>query len=87
MQSPTLLPYEPYLEDGVPASDGNLAFDRSLRQQQAGWGLRRREDVEQEAARAGLQLAARHPMPANNLLLLWTRAGDAVQALDLKRNI
>lgn len=69
-----LVTYGPYLEDGVPTSDGNLAFDRSLRRQQAGWGLRRREDVEQEAARAGLQLAARHPMPANNLLLVWRRA-------------
>lgn len=73
----TLITYGPYLEDAVPTSAGNLAFDRSLRQQNPGWGLRRREDLEQEAARAGLQLAARHPMPANNLLLRWTRASAA----------
>ncbi|WP_029525359.1 DUF938 domain-containing protein [Polaromonas glacialis] len=68
-----LITYGPYLEDGVPTSEGNLAFDQSLRAQDAGWGLRRREDVEREAAKAGLQLAARHAMPANNLLLVWTR--------------
>ena len=69
-----LITYGPYLEDGVPTAEGNLAFDQSLRAQDAAWGLRRREDVEREAARAGLRLAARHAMPANNLLLVWTRA-------------
>lgn len=69
-----LITYGPYLEDGVPTSEGNLAFDQSLRAQDAAWGLRRREDVEREAAKVGLQLAARHAMPANNLLLAWTRA-------------
>jgi hypothetical protein len=37
------------------------------------WDIQRREDVAQEAARAGLQLAERHAMPANNLLPVWTR--------------
>lgn len=69
-----LITYGPYLEDGVPTAEGNLAFDQSLRAQDAGWGLRRREDVETEAARAGLRLAARHAMPANNLLLVWAWA-------------
>ena len=69
-----LITYGPYLEDGVPTSEGNLAFDQSLRAQDAAWGLRRREDVEREAAKVGLQLAAQHAMPANNLLLAWTRA-------------
>ena len=69
-----LFTYGPYLEDGVPTSQGNLAFDQSLRAQKASWGLRRREDVEREAVRAGLRLAGRHAMPANNLLLVWARA-------------
>jgi len=68
-----LVTYGPYLEDGVPTSEGNLAFDQSLRAQDPAWGMRRREDVEQEAARAGLRLRARHAMPANNLLLVWGR--------------
>lgn len=68
-----LVTYGPYLEDDVPTSEGNLAFDKSLRAQNPAWGIRRREDVEQEASRAGLQHAARHAMPANNLLLVWTQ--------------
>lgn len=68
-----LVTYGPYLEDDVPTSAGNLAFDRSLRGQNPDWGIRRREDVAHEAARAGLHLSARHAMPANNLLLVWAR--------------
>lgn len=70
-----LVTYGPYLEeeDGVPTSEGNLAFDASLRQENADWGIRRRQDVEMEARRAGLLLNERHAMPANNLLLVWGR--------------
>jgi hypothetical protein len=71
--SGVLVTYGPYLEDDVTTSDGNLVFDQSLRAQDAAWGIRRREEVEQEAARAGLRLLARHAMPANNLLLVWGR--------------
>ncbi|MDB5742985.1 MAG: hypothetical protein JWR68_1300 [Polaromonas sp.] len=69
-----LITYGPYLEDEVPTSAGNLSFDRSLREQDSAWGIRRREEVEQQARLAGLALAARHAMPANNLLLVWRRA-------------
>ena len=72
-----LVTYGPYLEDGVPTAPGNIAFDASLRAQDAGWGIRRIEDVAAVAAEAGLQLAARHAMPANNLLLVWTRSAPA----------
>lgn len=72
--SGVLVTYGPYLEDGLPTSEGNLSFDQSLRTQDPGWGIRRREDVEQEAARAGLQLRTRNAMPANNLLLVWGRS-------------
>lgn len=68
-----LVTYGPYLEDGVPTSEGNLNFDKSLRAQNPAWGIRRKEDVAQEAARAGLRLQARHAMPANNLLLVWAK--------------
>lgn len=66
-----LVTYGPYLEDEVPTSQGNLAFDQSLRARDPTWGIRRREEVEEAAQRAGLMLAARHAMPANNLLLVW----------------
>lgn len=67
--------YGPFLEDEVATSPGNLAFDQSLRTQDPAWGIRRREDVEGEARAAGLRLAERHPMPANNLLLVWVQEG------------
>lgn len=74
--SPTglLITYGPYLEDEVPTAAGNRAFDADLRARCPDWGLRRREDVEAEAARAGLVLRERIAMPANNLLLVWSRA-------------
>lgn len=68
-----LITYGPYLEDGVPTSPGNLAFDAELRATHPAWGLRRREDVAHQAAQAGLVLRERVAMPANNLLLAWGR--------------
>jgi len=68
-----LITYGPYLEDGVPTSSGNLAFDESLREHNPAWGIRRIEDVKAQAAKAGLKLLSRHAMPANNLLLVWAR--------------
>ena len=69
-----LITYGPYLEDEVHTASGNGAFDQSLRGRNPAWGLRRREDVEHEAKGAGLRLAQRFAMPANNLLLVWSRA-------------
>jgi hypothetical protein len=72
-----LITYGPYLEDEVPTSPGNVAFDADLRARDAAWGLRRREAVAQVAAHAGLMLRERVPMPANNLLLVWARSPTA----------
>ena len=69
-----LVTYGPYLEDEVVTSFGNIDFDKALRAQNPAWGLRRREDVEQEADKVGLKLAQRFALPANNLLLVWAGA-------------
>jgi hypothetical protein len=76
--SGVLMTYGPYLEDDVATAPGNLEFDRILRAQNPAWGIRRRADVEAEAAKAGLSLSARHAMPANNLLLVWRAAPDSL---------
>ena len=68
-----LITYGPYLEDAVVTSPGNLAFDDSLRAQNPAWGIRRLEDVTEQARLAGLALHERHAMPANNLLLVWRK--------------
>ena len=70
-----LITYGPYMEDDVPTSAGNLSFDHTLRSSNPAWGVRRREDVEAAAQQAGLVLQTRHAMPANNLLLVFGRAG------------
>ena len=68
-----LVTYGPYFEHDVPPSAGNVEFDQSLRAHDASWGIRQREEVEQQAKLAGLRLIERHQMPANNLTLVWGR--------------
>ncbi len=68
-----LLTYGPYLEDDVVTAPSNLAFDADLRARNPVWGLRRLADVQAQAQQAGLHLAQRLAMPANNLLLVWRR--------------
>lgn len=69
-----LITYGPYLEDDLVTSEGNRNFDHSLRTQNPAWGIRRLEDVVRAAHVAGLELAQRHAMPADNLLLVWQHA-------------
>jgi SAM-dependent methyltransferase len=71
-----LVTYGPYFEDDVAAAPTNTAFDQSLREHDPSWGIRRREDVEAQAAAAGLHLQARHSMAANNLVLVFARNAD-----------
>jgi hypothetical protein len=68
-----LVTYGPYLEDGVSTSAGNLAFDADLRGRNPAWGLRALSAVAAEARAAGLAMRERVAMPANNLLLVWSR--------------
>ena len=68
-----LVTYGPYLEHDVLTSEGNLAFDQSLRARDPAWGLRQRVDVQRAAQAAGLRLQQRFARPANNLLLVWAR--------------
>jgi hypothetical protein len=68
-----LVTYGPYFENDRVTASSNLAFDHSLRQRDPAWGVRSREQLEEQARLAGLSLAGRHDMPANNLLLVWCR--------------
>ena len=72
-----LVLYGPYVVDGEPTAPSNVAFDADLRARDASWGLRRLADVAAEAEASGLMLRERIAMPANNLLLAWTRAASA----------
>jgi hypothetical protein len=70
-----LVLYGPYVVDGETTAASNLAFDAELRARDPAWGLRLLADVAREGEAAGLVLRAREPMPANNLLLVFARAG------------
>jgi len=64
--------YGPFVVDGEPLAAGNAAFDADLRQRDPRWGLRSLHHVEAAARAAGLLLAERCAMPANNLMLRFT---------------
>ena len=63
--------YGPYKQRDVPLAESNAAFDASLRQQNAEWGLRYVEDIVEEAHKFGLRLDPVIAMPANNLSLIF----------------
>ena len=65
--------YGPFAHDGRHTADSNERFDRALRQQDPGMGVRDRADLEALAAGEGLVLAAVIDMPVNNQILLWRR--------------
>lgn len=66
--------YGPFREGGRYIGEGNRRFDRGLRAENPDWGLRDVEDITEIArTAAGLEPAARIPMPANNLLAIFRR--------------
>jgi SAM-dependent methyltransferase len=67
-----LVLYGPWLKDDIETMPSNLAFDVDLKRRDPEWGLRRVEDFA-DAASASFDLTETRPMPANNLMLLFTR--------------
>ena len=65
--------YGAYRREGVPTALSNEAFDRSLRERNPDWGVRRLEDVAAEAERRSLALDRVIEMPANNLSVIFRR--------------
>jgi SAM-dependent methyltransferase len=64
-----LVVYGPFVVEGEPLAPSNAAFDADLRLRDARWGLRSLARVQDAAREAGLTLAERRAMPANNLML------------------
>lgn len=69
-----LMLYGPFIEPGRETAPSNLAFDQSLKRRNSEWGLRNTADLDALAADHGLRRAARHAMPANNLVLVYRRS-------------
>ena len=66
--------YGPFLYANVETVPSNIAFDRWLRERDADSGIRSFEAVNELAGEQSLALKNDHPMPANNRLLVWSRA-------------
>ena len=66
-----LILYGPYFEQGIQSAPSNVAFHESLRLRDARWGIRQLEDMDCFAKQHGFTRAARHVMPANNLMLVY----------------
>ena len=65
--------YGPFRRDGAHTAPSNAAFDRSLRIQDAAWGVRDLEAVAALAASHGFAAPIVEAMPANNLSLIFKK--------------
>ena len=74
-QGPLYL-YGPFMLDGAHTAPSNEAFDRQLRRQDGAWGVRDLREVTAEARRHGLHPAGSFEMPANNLSVVFRKAGS-----------
>ena len=72
-QDAPIILYGPYLEDSIETAPSNLAFDRSLKERNPAWGLRKVTDVDCVANDWGFRRSRRVQMPANNLTLVYRR--------------
>ena len=67
--------YGPFNRGGQFTAASNARFDASLKAQAPHMGLRNAEDIDALARAQQLTLVADLPLPANNNLLAWRRAG------------
>jgi len=68
-----LFVYGPFMRNGEHTAASNADFDATLRAENPEWGVRDIHDLSALAEKAGLSLAEIAPMPANNLVLAFTR--------------
>ena len=70
----SLFVYGPFMRGGRHSAPSNAGFDATLRAENPDWGVRDIDDLQALAQAAGLSLGETVPMPANNLVLAFTRA-------------
>jgi SAM-dependent methyltransferase len=68
-----LVLYGPFMRGGTHNAPSNAAFDAALKERNASWGVRDIVDLEQVGAAARLNLRETIEMPANNMLLVFSR--------------
>ena len=72
----TLCLYGPFNYNGEYTSESNARFDGWLKARDPESGVRDFEAIDQLAIDAGMSLKKDYEMPANNRLLVWTRARE-----------
>ncbi|WP_407168099.1 DUF938 domain-containing protein [Bradyrhizobium sp. ORS 111] len=65
--------YGPFKRGGKHTALSNAVFDTSLRERDAEWGVRDIADLEKLADSVGLKLAETFEMPANNMILVFSK--------------
>jgi SAM-dependent methyltransferase len=65
--------YGPFKRGGAHTAPSNAQFDATLRTENPEWGVRDVDDLNALAQDTGLTMAEISPMPANNLVLAFTR--------------
>ncbi|KAK3242150.1 hypothetical protein CYMTET_48137 [Cymbomonas tetramitiformis] len=68
-----LMIYGPFKVDGKATPESNANFDATLKSQNPEWGLRDVEAVQALGEASGFTLTKCHNMPANNLMLVFTK--------------
>ncbi|WP_207481131.1 DUF938 domain-containing protein [Arenibaculum pallidiluteum] len=68
-----LVLYGPFRRGGAHTAPSNAAFDEDLRARDPAWGVRDLERVAEAAAAVGFTAPEIHPMPANNLTVVFRR--------------
>ena len=69
-----LILYGPYKRHGAHTSPSNAEFDASLRERDRRWGVRCLDtELQPLASRHGFRPADVHPMPSNNLIVVFRR--------------
>ncbi len=74
MPGACVVAYGPFRIDGRHTSDSNVQFDGWLAGVDPRFAVRDLGEVNALAEAGGLQLEARHPMPANNFCVVWRLA-------------
>jgi hypothetical protein len=73
--------YGPFRRGGSHTAPSNAAFDQSLRAREPEWGVRDLEAIAELAAARGFGPPAIEAMPANNLSLIFVKAGSDAAGL------
>mmetsp|Transcript_27411 Transcript_27411/g.54761 ORF Transcript_27411/g.54761 Transcript_27411/m.54761 type:complete len:270 (-) Transcript_27411:105-914(-) len=70
----SLVIYGPFAVDGEMC-ESNRKFDESLRSRNTSWRVRNLEDVASKAEANGMKMVSKLEMPANNLLVVFSKVG------------